>query len=638
MNRLSERLSLSMFVACCILGMLLSACSSDSVDEDGSDSDTADLDGDLTDLPDEADVLPDGDTAEDVADTEADDLSDSGDVTDSGEATCGDGTQPCVCFPPENPATGSNPSCGELSDFTDFTNVRPRTECFDANPGEAVFEMGIGENQFVSRNSEGTTEAELVRGGQGGVHIYASLLFPGLTPAAGEVPKVRASYWITYCAACGDGYVDGNSEECELGERGCSDTCEDTCGNGIVETQFGEECDDGGQTATCDRDCTFALCGDGRRNLDAGETCEPTPSNAQFCMPSCISRAPGASSACGDGFVYAPFEECDDGNLSAMDRCAGCKRTSCGDGIVQSEIETCDDGADNGAPGRCNLTCDGTVSQDCGDGLSGAGKSCDDQGESASCNPDCSAAVCGDGYVNAMAGETCDDGDQNGQPNFCNVDCDGMTAPVCGNGVLEDGENCEDNIAYRRCDENGENCVSNINYPACNDECRIAICGDGVVEGDEECDVGELSAVCDTDCTTVVCGDGVVNGRAGESCDDGENNGEAGFCNSSCSGQVASVCGNGVQECGEGCDSDDASCSDMCLPTTCNEQSLSSVASDWQDLRLTEDGWVITGSTVIFANTNFDQVLCTRGTLHVLAQLDDCTYYRDSFSVRPIAR
>jgi len=42
-----------------------------------------------------------------------------------------------------------------------------------------------------------------------------------------------------------------------------------------------------------------------------------------------------------------------------------------------------------------------------------AGEDCDPGGmaETAECNPDCSAATCGDGLVNAAAGEACDDGD-----------------------------------------------------------------------------------------------------------------------------------------------------------------------------------------------------------------------------------
>ena len=45
----------------------------------------------------------------------------------------------------------------------------------------------------------------------------------------------------------------------------------------------------------------------------------------------------------------------------------------------------------------------------CGNGLIDEGEDCDDMGESATCNADCTPAVCGDGVPNASAGEECDE-------------------------------------------------------------------------------------------------------------------------------------------------------------------------------------------------------------------------------------
>ena len=45
------------------------------------------------------------------------------------------------------------------------------------------------------------------------------------------------------------------------------------------------------------------------------------------------------------------------------------------------------------------------------------------------------------------------------------------------------------------------------------------VCGNGIVEGTEECDTGGESAVCDADCTAAACGDGTVNTTAGEECE-----------------------------------------------------------------------------------------------------------------------
>jgi spore coat protein A len=51
------------------------------------------------------------------------------------------------------------------------------------------------------------------------------------------------------------------------------------------------------------------------------------------------------------------------------------------------------------------------VTTTCGDGFAGApAEQCDDSGASAECNSDCTLARCGDGQVNELAGEVCDDG------------------------------------------------------------------------------------------------------------------------------------------------------------------------------------------------------------------------------------
>jgi hypothetical protein len=44
----------------------------------------------------------------------------------------------------------------------------------------------------------------------------------------------------------------------------------------------------------------------------------------------------------------------------------------------------------------------------CGDGVVDPGEDCDDKGESATCNADCTKSMCGDGILNTTAGEACD--------------------------------------------------------------------------------------------------------------------------------------------------------------------------------------------------------------------------------------
>jgi hypothetical protein len=45
-----------------------------------------------------------------------------------------------------------------------------------------------------------------------------------------------------------------------------------SCGDSVV--QPGEDCDTGGESATCNEDCTTAMCGDGVVNATAGEQCD----------------------------------------------------------------------------------------------------------------------------------------------------------------------------------------------------------------------------------------------------------------------------------------------------------------------------------------------------------------------------
>lgn len=131
----------------------------------------------------------------------------------------------------------------------------------------------------------------------------------------------------------------------------------------------------------------------------------------------------------------------------------------------------------------------------CGNGVVEIYETCDDGGESATCDADCSAATCGDYVTNTTAGETCDDGGYNGQSGYCNATCTGTTAAVCGNGMVESGETCDDGA------NNGQ--------------------------------PGYCNAMC-SGTTASVCGNGVV--ESGETCDDGANNGQPNYCNATCNG------------------------------------------------------------------------------------------------------
>ena len=86
------------------------------------------------------------------------------------------------------------------------------------------------------------------------------------------------------------------------------------------------------------------------------------------------------------------------------------------------------------------------------------------------------------------------------------------------------------------------------------------VCGNGVIEGSEECDDNnEVEGDgCDTNCTVTACGNGIVT--AGEECDDGGTTPGDG-CNASC---LEEVCGNGVLDVGEDCDDGNTVGGDCC--------------------------------------------------------------------------
>ncbi|MCY1059090.1 DUF4215 domain-containing protein [Nannocystis sp. SCPEA4] len=219
--------------------------------------------------------------------------------------------------------------------------------------------------------------------------------------------------------------------------------------------------------------------------------------------------------------------------------------------------ETCDDGQDCTAgvcnsdeytgEKHCNTTCSGIYPEWCGDKTLQSTETCDDGDNTPTCDADCTPVQCGDGLLNAPAGETCDDGEDNSDayddpPDQvpCNTSCTG-SAPHCGDGV------CQEQVEDTTCDD--------------------CTCGDGIISPSEPCDAGMNgtpadSETCDDDCTPVECGDGHHNPAAGEGCDDGNQIDDE--CRNDCTG-----CGDGTLQAGEECDDgndvDDDACSNACI-------------------------------------------------------------------------
>jgi cysteine-rich repeat protein len=122
-----------------------------------------------------------------------------------------------------------------------------------------------------------------------------------------------------------------------------------------------------------------------------------------------------------------------------------------------------------------------------------------------------------------------------------------LLASLCGNGTLEGDEECDDGALN-----------SDVVPDACRTDCTEPHCGDGVVDPgeDEECDDGNLidDDRCDADCewSAGVCGNGVVD--PDEECDDGNLRDDDG-CDADCTVREAvPYCGDGEVEAEEQCD------------------------------------------------------------------------------------
>ncbi|MFH2005676.1 MAG: DUF4215 domain-containing protein [bacterium] len=155
--------------------------------------------------------------------------------------------------------------------------------------------------------------------------------------------------------------------------------------------------------------------------------------------------------------------------------------------------------------------------------------------------------VCGNGTIEL--GEQCDDGNTaNG--DGCSSTCQNEGGPECGNGTLEPGEQCDEGNT-----STGDGCSS-----TCANE-PDPFCGDGTVNAGEECDDGNTldGDGCQGDCTNPVCGDAILD--PGEACDDGNNtNGDG--CSADCLSDES--CGNGVLDPGELCDDGNQDNTDGC--------------------------------------------------------------------------
>jgi len=190
----------------------------------------------------------------------------------------------------------------------------------------------------------------------------------------------------------------------------------EVCGNGHREGS--EECDDGNEVS--------------------GDGCDST----------CQSESSG-SAICGNG-IKESGEACDDGNVQPGDGCdAECRVEQCGNNVVDAG-EQCDPPKAGSCTDHCNF-----VSANCGNGKVEGDEECDDGNDVAGDGCFECRKECGDGKIDAAAGEQC-------EPAYnapkCKTDChcgpDCRWLPICGDGIVQAdrGEQCDPS--------NGVTCVA----------------------------------------------------------------------------------------------------------------------------------------------------------------------------------
>ncbi|HFE45157.1 MAG TPA: DUF4215 domain-containing protein [Nannocystis exedens] len=187
--------------------------------------------------------------------------------------------------------------------------------------------------------------------------------------------------------------------------------------------------------------------------------------------------------------------------------------------------------------------------------------------------------VCGNGVVEVD--EACDDGNTD-DSDMCTSQCENA---VCGDGYVQEGvEACDDGNV--------------LDTDACTSLCVKAVCGDGYVqEGVEACDDGndDDADACTNACVMATCGDGIV--QEGEECDDG-NDDDSDACTSLC---AFAVCGDGIVQEGEECDDlgESEMCNDDCTPAACGDMKVNMSAGEECDDGNDDDTDMCTGGCLL---------------------------------------
>ena len=410
----------------------------------------------------------------------------------------------CVCF---NPASGTSSMCsftccdGVCSDLNSTDNCGQCGKKCD--PGWACY-MGS-----CTASCPGEDE-EMCPDGNGG-SVCANLDFDR-----------------RHCGECGNA-CPGADSKLHIAAGQCSDgSCHIVCDKGYADV-------DGNIDNGCEHEAAFE-CGNGI--VEVGEACDGDRLNDQTC-----------ASQVGFGST---------GKLYCLPGCHGfdtddcTPATTCGNGIIDgkevcdgSDVgkQTCESVVGAGSTGRllCSSNCGSfdtslcTAATTCNNNALDPDEVCD---PSVTLTETCASYVGTGSTGNLKCNDKC-----------TGYDVSGCTAKaVCGNGIIEAGEDCD------RTSFNGQTCESIVGKGStgalqCDSSCKIvaancsaaSLCGNGVVDEKEACDGRDLNM---NTCASVVGAGSTGNLACLSNC--------SGFDISQCT--APATCGNGVIEIGEKCD------------------------------------------------------------------------------------
>jgi len=204
-------------------------------------------------------------------------------------------------------------------------------------------------------------------------------------------------------------------------ETNCAGSARHVCRPGSA-CLANDDCESG----VCANSVCADLCGNGE--LNDGEACDDGNKLVCGCDQNCDGRSP---QACRPGVACVLSQDCQSG------ACANGICKGCGNGMVEPELsEVCDDG-NTDACGTCNSICRATVT---GPGCrSGTLCAADAVCASGNCEGGVCRDVCGNGIVEAS--ETCDDHNDLACGS-CNTGCNGPGTGTCavGDGCAVNGD------------------------------------------------------------------------------------------------------------------------------------------------------------------------------------------------------